>query len=179
MDHRMRLVGHLDETRIAGLFNRHGAGRGGGGGGRGQGRGERGDGGGDRGQGRGERGDGRGERGQVELQQRFSDPVDVGNLRIRAKPGFRAVVQELEDGQLLVSEIPDAPELGAVALAPALATAALRKLKDGAKNLNLQDRLKAVIRRVREGRGGDADAVLRLPGPIEIGCAGGDCGCGQ
>ena len=168
MDHRMRLVGHLDETRIAGLFNRHGAGRGGGGGGRGQGRGERGDG-----------GDGRGERGQVELQQRFSDPVDVGNLRIRAKPGFRAVVQELEDGQLLVSEIPDAPELGAVALAPVLATAALRKLKDGAKNLNLQDRLKAVIRRVREGRGGDADAVLRLPGPIKIGCAGGDCGCGQ
>lgn len=172
MDHRMRLVGHMNDTHLAGLFNRQGAGRGDGGGGRGQGRGERGD-------GRGQRGDGRGERGQVEPQPRFSDPVDVGNLRIRAKPGYRAVVQELEDGQLLVSEVPDAPELGAVALAPMLATAALRKLKDGAKNLNLQDRLKAVIQRVREGRGGDADAVLRLPGPIEIGCAGGDCGCGQ
>ena len=175
MGHRMQLVGNLEDPRIAGLFNRRGEGRGQ----RGEDRGQRGEDRGQRGEGRGGEGQGRGERGEGRGAARFSDPVDVGNLRIRAKPGYRAVVQELDDGQLLVSEVPDAPELGAVALAPVLATAALRKLKDGAKNLNLQDRLKAVIRRVREGRGGDADAVLRLPGPIEIGCAGGDCGCGQ
>lgn len=174
MEVRLQPLGRLSDTRIAGILDRGGRGE------RGRGRDEGSGGRGERG--RGDDGGGRRERegrGEPEDRPRLSDPVDVGNLRIRAKPGYRAVVQELEDGQFLVSEVPDAPELGAVALAPVLARAAVKKLAQGATNLNLQDRLKDVIARVRQGRGGDAEAVLRLPGPVVVGCAGVDCGCAQ
>jgi hypothetical protein len=137
----------------------------------------------------------RGDRRPPPRGRKWSEPVDKGNVRIRARDGYAVAVYEVEPGVLVVGELPEDltnPRYGFIqAIVPGLLNAVAKGVDQGAKLLPISDKAKASVsqgtsafRQVAtpgqyakdQARAATPAATPATAGP-DLGCEGRRCRC--